>query len=198
MRLGTGFAGCCPVRRPVSEASDSFQVRTGDADGCIGKLRAAGFKGVVFRGDSGWLTVVPYGDAANPLALNYSAEGLALSLGAPVLAYSCHEDFGWAFSLALPDGRSTSFACFENPFDEDSAGPDQGEGPSPDRSLLAEVLDVGHIVRFLQPPPAVPGEGGPAYGFARTLGFPEFIWLSPYHLAHDREDALRRGGEEIG
>lgn len=182
----------------MSEASDSFQVRTGDAGGCIGKLRAAGFKGVVFRGHSGWLTVVPYGDAADPLAVNYNAEGLALSLGAAVLAYSCHADFGWAFSLVLPDGRSTSFACFKNPFDGESAEADQSGKSSPDTRLLAEVMDVQPILQFLRPPPAAPGEGGPAYGFARALGFPEFAWLSPHHLAHDLEDALRRGGEEVG
>ena len=182
----------------MSEASSSFQIKTDDPSGCIAKLRANGFKGIAFRGGSGWLTVVPYPSCEDPIAQGCSAESLAASLGMPILAYSCHEDFGWGFSLVLPNGRWTSFACFADPSGDDWANPELGGNFHPDEGLLAEVLDVERIRTFLQPPPADPGEGGPDYGFAQTLGFPAYRWLSPDQLRDDREGALKRGGEEIG
>lgn len=189
----------------MSEASESLQVRTDDAEGCIAKLREAGFNGFAFRGDRGWLTVVPYGDPASEPALPDGAAGsLAAALGAPVISYSCHTDFGWGFALALPDGRSTGFTYLDNPFGDfgDEAGvPDGSDDAGLDEAVLAEVAPVERVRSFLEPPSAEQagaGPGEPGKGFARAMGFPEFEWLSPAYIWTDPEDARRRGGVEVG
>lgn len=182
-----------------------MQVRTDDAESFIAKLREAGFNGFAFRGDRGWLTVVPYGDPASEPALSDGAAGsLAAALGAPVISYSCHTDFGWGFALALPDGRSTGFTYLDNPFGDlgDEAGvPDGADDAGLDEAVLAVVVPVERVRPFLEPPSAEQtetGPGEPGKGFARAMGFPEFEWLSPAYVWTDPEDARRRGGVEVG
>lgn len=188
----------------MSEASESLQVRTDDAEACIAKLREIGFNGFAFRGDRGWLTVVPRGDpTSEPMLPDGAAASLAAALGAPVVSYSCHEDFGWGFTLALPDGRSTGFTYLDNPFGdfEDADAPDGSNDAELDEAVLAEVVPVERVRPFLGPPCAEQAEAGPGEpgkGFARAMGFPEFEWLSPAHVWTNPEDARRRGGIEVG
>ena len=189
----------------MSEASESLQVRTDDAEGCIARLRESGFNGFAFRGDRGWLTVVPYGDpASEPMLPDGAAASLAATLGAPVISYSCHNDFGWGFVLALPDGRSTGFTYLDNPFGDfgDEAGaPDGADDAALDEAVLAVVVPVERVRPFLGPPSAEQAETGPGEpgkGFARAMGFPEFEWLSPAYVWDNPEDARGRGGVEVG
>lgn len=174
----------------MSEASDSLQVRTDDPEACVAKLREGGLNGFVFRGDRGWLTVVPYGIPDNIVPLDGLDEDLAPFLGAPVIQYTCHADFGWSFSLTLPDGRTTAFQCWSS----ESAS----DGKPLDEAILAEVVPPERVRPFLGPPPAEPDGDGPAYGFARAMDFPQFEWLSPAYVVDDPDDARSRGGEEIG
>ena len=189
----------------MSEASESLQVKTDDAEACIAKLREVGFNGFAFRGDRGWLTVVPYGNpASEPMLPDGAAESLATALGAPVISYSCHEDFGWWFALALPDGRSTGFTYVVNPFGDfgdEAEVPDGSDDAGLDEAILAEVVSVERVRSFLEPPAAEQAEAGPGEpgrGFARTMGFPEFEWLSPAYIWTDPEGARGRGGVEVG
>ena len=179
----------------MSEASDSLQVKTGDADACIVKLRESGFNGLVFRGDRGWLTVVPYGGPGEALMLvEGRIESLAGMLGAPVVNYVRPEDFGWSFAVVLPDGRGTAFECYWDPFLDEAHAPDA----EVDWDVLAEVASVERIRPFLGPPVPPAGETGAAKDFAQEMGFPQFEWLSPAYVLGDPEDAVRRGGERIG
>ena len=189
----------------MSEASESLQVRTDDAEACIARLREVGFNGFAFQGDRGWLTVIPYGDpASEPMLPDGAAGSLATALGAPVISYSCHEDFGWWFALTLPDGRSTEFTYVVNPFGDfgDEAGvPDGSDDAGLDEAILAEVVPVERVRPFLEPPSAEQAEAGPGEpgrSFARAMGFPEFEWLSPAYIWTDPGDARRRGGVEVG
>ncbi len=183
----------------MSEASDSLQIKTDDADACIVKLRESGFNGLVFQGDRGWLTVVPYGSPGEVLMLMEDRiESLARMLGAPVVNYVRSEDFGWSFALVLPDGRWTSFECCWDPFLDEAHVPDADSNAGVDEGVLAEVVSVERIRPFLGPPVPPAGETGAAKDFAREMGFPQFEWLSPAYVLSDPEDAVRRGGEEIG
>lgn len=189
----------------MSEVSESLQVRTDDAEGCIARLRESGFNGFAFRGDRGWLTVIPYGyPAGDPALPDGAAEALASELRAPVISYSCQADFGWGFTLALPDGRSTGFTYLDNPFGDfgdDALAPDGAADIVLDEAILAEVVPVERVRLFLGPSAveqAGAGPGEPGRGFARAVGFPEFEWLSPAVIQADPEEARKRGGAEIG
>ena len=61
----------------MGEASDSLHVRADDPEACTNKLREGGLNGFVFRGDRGWLTVVPYGIPGNIVPLDGLDETLA-------------------------------------------------------------------------------------------------------------------------
>ena len=100
--------------------------------------------GFVFRGDRGWLTVVPYGNPGSIVLLDGLDGDLAPFLGAPVIRCACHVDFGWSFSLTLPDGRATAFQCWSSKSASD--------GSFLDEAILAEAVPPERVRPFLGRP----------------------------------------------
>lgn len=92
----------------MSDVSESLQVRTNVPDHCMDRLWEIGVNGFVFRGQDGWLTVIPFCGSTSLVLSDQQLTKFAVTLSSPVLNYVVN-DFAWGFQLALPDGRTTEF-----------------------------------------------------------------------------------------
>ena len=180
----------------MSETSDSLQVRTDAMDGCVARLQELGFNGFVFRGAKGWLTVVPYGGPEGIMVSNDRLARFGAALAAPVLRYH-NNDFGWGFQFALPDGRTTAFDRFSAELLELAA--ESGERPATlDEAVVSGVVPQVWIDRLVQQRVPAPDDDQEGRDFARDMGVPQYSFLSPSDVTDDPDDALGRGGQEIG
>jgi hypothetical protein len=179
---------------PMSEFSVSYHIRADDPREVQQKLRHAKLSGIVFGPANGWLTFVPYANAA---AFKNSdgprfADQLCRLTGQAVLHYYYAEDHGWTFALARADAPLIQYACWWD--------------PAP--TLERDQLDVRALAKFapldaLEPllrsfDRTAAAEAQPASRFAELLGLPAYQWLSPALAQSHTEDLLGQGGRKLG
>ena len=178
----------------MSEFSISYHLRVGDGREISKLLRDAKFSGVAFAPANGWLTFVPYANAASyrdadgPLF----ADSLCKLTGRTVLYYCYAEAYGWAFALARPESRLVQYACWWEP------------RPTVERDQF-DLLALSPFVALeqLEPllgsfdPKAVAKER-PAYRFAELLRLPHYKRLSPQKAQDRTDDLVEQGGRKLG
>ena len=181
----------------MSEFSESYHIRTDDADADAVKkrLRNAKVTGITFGPKNDWLTFVPYEELKDYRDAGGS-HGLAVRLShllnAPVLWYLHAEDHGWAFALARPRAPVCRFACWWDP--APGVERDQLElaaltsfAPREAIEPLLREFDIGAAFELR-----------PAHRFAELLGLPAYKWLSPRLASNHTNDFLDMGGAKLG
>ena len=181
------------------ELSISYHLRVADGREVLKVLRDARFSGVAFAPANGWLTFIPYANAApyrdadGPLF----ADVLCKLTGRTVLYYCYAEDHGWAFALARPNSRLVQYACWWDP--RPTLERDQFDLLALSPFVGAALLDprLGSFDPKAAAKEAATKERS-AYRFAELLRLPRYKRLSP-QLAQDRSDDLvEQGGRKLG
>jgi tetratricopeptide (TPR) repeat protein len=154
----------------MSEFSESFHLRTENAQEGIELLQAAGFKGVVFQPQNGWVTIVPQ---TTPLD---GARAMTSHNPGTLLHYVFGEDHGWTFSLYE---QSKSVIHYECTWDsrlaiDDSQVDMEALGAFVDPSRRAEMDAVLH--------PGLDDVRSAHHRFADLIGLKHYEWLSGEYL----------------
>jgi len=154
----------------MSEFSESFHLRAGKAQEGIELLKAAGFKGVVFNAENGWVTIVPQ---TTPLD---AVRAMSSHNPGTLLHYVFGEDHGWTFSLYE---LSKSVIHYECTWDarltiDDSQVDSQALEAFVNPARLSELDDVLH--------PVGDDVRSVHHLFADLLGLKYYEWLSGAYL----------------
>jgi hypothetical protein len=178
----------------MSEFSISYHVRVGDGREVQKALRDARFSGVAFAPANGWLTFVPYANAASyrdadgPLF----ADSLCKLTGRTVLYYCYAEDHGWAFALARPESRLVQYACWWEP--RPTVERDQFDLLALSPFAASEQLEP--LLGTFDPRAAAKERS--AYRFAELLRLPHYKRLSPQKAQDKTDDLVAQGGRKLG
>lgn len=162
----------------MSEFSESFHLRSNDAQAAVALLHSAGVDGYVFAAQDGWVSFVYEGD--EPPARDHfdSIVGAAPAL---LLHYDYAEDHGCRVTVFDAGKRvarlSTSFDARKGSFDRDEFV----------KLGLLTARDAEQIATWVSL-----GAAGPAA--AEALGLPHHQWLSFEYVAQ----ALARGSALAG
>ncbi len=154
----------------MSEFSESFHLRTEKAQEGIDLLKAAGFKGVVFQPENGWVTIVPQ---AAPLG---AVRGMTSHNQGTLLHYVFGEDHGWTFSLYEQSKSVTYYECiWDSKLAIDDSQVDvEAIGAFVDPARLSELDDVLH--------PRPEELRSAHHHFADLFGLKHYEWLSGGYL----------------
>lgn len=162
----------------MSEFSESYHLRSTDANEAVALLKRSGRKGYVFPPANGWVSFV---------AENHNFEPDPAIVGANqglLLHYVSAEDHGWSFALFESTAEKCRFSCqWENDVEID-----------PSRYVPANLglsglkIDDGELERIvsLDTIDDVIAEE-PAKKFAELMGLPHYEWLSFDYVARDRQ-----------
>ncbi len=154
----------------MSEFSESFHLRAEKAEQGIEILKAAGFKGVVFQPENGWVTIVPQ---TTPLG---AVRGMTSHNPGTLLHYVFGEDHGWTFSVYE---YSKSVIHYECTWDsrltiDDSQVDVQMLEVFVNPARLSELDDVLH--------PSPEDVRSVHHRFADLVGLKHYEWLSGGYL----------------
>lgn len=178
----------------MSEFSVSYHVRVDDSREVQKLLRDAKLSGITFGPANGWLTFVPYADAA--LYRNAAGPGFADKLskltGCTILHYCYAEDHGWTFALARADCPLVQYACWWDPCP--TVERDQFDPVALAPFVASELLEP--LLRSFDHKSAASAQ--PAHRFAELLGLPAYKWLSPEIAQDHTQDLLDQGGRKLG
>lgn len=162
----------------MSEFSESFHLRSDDAQEGIKLLQRAGFQGVVFDSSNHWVTIIPQA------SLHEAVETFVENNKGILLHYMFAEDYGWEFSVYKLREQIFHYECAweeEILFDDTHA----------QMSVLQELLDDhAHIAQFeaILHPKTGRDVQHINHTFAKLLGLSHYEWLSGEY-----PDALNEG-----
>ncbi len=154
----------------MSEFSESFHLRAEKAQQGIDLLKAAGFKGVVFKPENGWVTIIPQ---TTPLE---AVRAMTSHNPGTLLHYVFGEDHGWAFSVYE---KSESVIHYECTWDskltiDDSQVDLEALGAFVDPSRRSELNSVLH--------PSPEDVRSVHHIFTDLIGLKHYEWLSGGYL----------------
>ncbi len=154
----------------MSEFSESFHLRAENAGQGIELLKATGFKGVVFKPQNGWVTIVPQ---TTPFG---AVRAMTSHNPGTLLHYVFGEDHGWTFSLYE---QSESVIHYECIWDsklaiDDSQVDAEALGALVDPARRSELDDVLH--------PGPDDVRSAHHRFADLIGLKHYEWLSGGYL----------------
>lgn len=167
----------------MSQAFESYHLRTTNIAEAVSMLKAAGLRGFVFPSQNGWVSFCPEG---LPFAQNDNL--IARNVGT-MIQVACSEDFGWTFIVFLKQQIAFLY---------DSPGPDYS-GTSPIEaedaelmSLLSSIsaIDKIKLHKLLFETPFTGKSITNAYLFCEYLGLPAFRDISYEVLESKRLDGL--------
>ena len=166
----------------MSEFSESYHLRSENAEDAIQLLRRAGRKGYVFQPARGWVSFVAEDGVFEP------DDRIVAAASRPLLHFVSAEDHGWGF--ALLDGREVvsgyncewenDITCDDSKYSREAL---QRLVPSADASLLDEFERRLHPSDFDELL-----EVNPSRLLGQALGLEHYEWLSYNYISSDSPD----------
>ena len=166
----------------MSEFSESYHLRSENAEDAIQLLRRAGRKGYVFQPALGWVSFVAEDGVFEP------DERIVAAASRPLLHFVSAEDHGWGFALFAGREVVSGYSCeWENDITSDDSKYSrealQRLVPSAEASLLDEFERRLHPSDFDELL-----EVNPSRLLAQALGLEHYEWLSYNYISSDSPD----------
>lgn len=160
----------------MSEFSESYHLRSENAQDAIDLLKRAGRKGYVYEPIHGWVTFVAEENDFEP------NEQIVAAAKHPLLHYVSCEDHGWSFVLFNGTDMVTAYHCDWN-YDY------KVDDSRYSREALLKLIPTAHLDEFENwTPPDDPQElfaAEPAKLFAQAIGLEHYDWLSYDYMEAD-------------
>ena len=167
----------------MSEFSESYHLRSEQAEDAIELLRRARVRGYVYQAANGWVTFLAEGGVFEP------DQRIVASANRPLLHYVSAEDHGWSFALFDRGKIVTSYRCdWDNEITVDASRYSRAALESYIPSAQPGLLDAFEQVLNPETFDDLFSEE-PSKLFAQAVGLEHYDWLSYQYMASDFEES---------